>query len=90
MFQGMTKVVSSPHNVRDVIVVEPQLLQVSLALEGVLLESVDAGIGQGDLPQRGQPQERLLRQLLQVTKCDEELTEYYKNDWISLFQGLML
>ena len=45
MFQGMTKVVSSPHNVRDVIVVEPQLLQVSLALERVLLESVDAGIG---------------------------------------------
>ena len=33
MFQGMTKVVSSPHNVRDVIVVEAQLLQVSLALE---------------------------------------------------------
>ncbi len=68
MFQGMTKVVSAPNNIRYVIVIEPQLLQVSHSFEHVLAERLDLGIGDGDLPEGAESRERPLRYLLQVTE----------------------
>ena len=68
MFQGMTKVVSAPNNIRYVIVIEPQLLQVSHSFENVLVERLDLGIGDGDLPEGAESRERPLRYLLQVTE----------------------
>ena len=64
----MTKVVSAPNNIRYVIVIEPQLLQVSHSFENVLAERLDLGIGDGDLPESAESRERPLRYLLQVTE----------------------
>ena len=64
----MTKVVSAPNNIRYVIVIEPQLLQISHSFEHVLAERLDLGIGDGHLPEGPEPRERPLRYLLQVTK----------------------
>ena len=64
----MTKVVSAPNNIRYVIVIEPQLLQISHSFEHVLAERLDLGIGDGDLPEGAESRERPLRYLLQVTK----------------------
>ena len=68
MFQGMTKVVSAPNNIRYVIVIEPQLLQVSHSLEHILVEGLDLGIGHSDLSEASETIEGPLRYLLQVTK----------------------
>ena len=64
----MTKVVSAPNNIRYVIVIEPQLLQISHSFEHVLAERLDLGIGDGDLPEGAESSERPLRYLLQVTE----------------------
>ena len=68
MFQGMTKVVSAPNNIRYVIVIEPQLLQIPHSLEHILVEGLDPSIGHCDLPEAAETIERPLRYLLQVTK----------------------
>ena len=68
MFQGMTKVVSAPNNIRYVIVIEPQLLQVSHSFENVLGKSLDPSIRDSDLSEGSHPSERPCRYLLQVTK----------------------
>ena len=67
----MTKVVSAPNNIRYVIVIEPQLLQVPHSLEHILIEGLDLSIGHRDLSEAAETIERPLRYLLQVTKQDE-------------------
>ena len=64
----MTKVVSAPNNIRYVIVIEPQLLQVPHSFKNVLGESLDPGIGHCDLSEGAHRRERPLWNLLQVTK----------------------
>ena len=64
----MTKVVSAPNNIRYVIVIEPQLLQVPHSFENVLGESLDPGVGDCDLSEGAHLSERPLWNLLQVTK----------------------
>ena len=64
----MTKVVSAPNNIRYVIVIEPQLLQVSHSFENVLAESLNPGIGDCNLSEGAHIRERPLWNLLQVTK----------------------
>ena len=64
----MTKVVSAPHNIRYVIVIEPQLLQVSHSFENVFAECLDPRIGDSDLPEAAETIERPGRNLLEVTK----------------------
>ena len=64
----MTKVVSAPNNIRYVIVIEPQLLQVSHSFENVLAESLNPGIRDRNLSEGAHIRERPLWNLLQVTK----------------------
>ena len=64
----MTKVVSAPNNIRYVIVIQPQLLQVSHSFENVLGESLDPSIGDSDFSEGSHSIERPRRYLLQVTK----------------------
>ena len=64
----MTKVVSAPNNIRYVIVIEPQLLQVSHSFENVLVECLNPGIRDCNLSEGAYISERPLWNLLQVTK----------------------
>ena len=64
----MTKVVSAPNNIRYVIVIEPQLLQVSHSFENVLAESLNPSIRDCNLSEGAHIRERPLWNLLQVTK----------------------
>ena len=75
----MTKVVSAPNNIRYVIVIEPQLLQVSHSFENVLAQRLDLGIGDGDLPEGAESGERPLRYLLQVTEMSGDFREISSN-----------
>ena len=75
----MTKVVSAPNNIRYVIVIEPQMLQVSHSFENVLGESLDPSIGDCDLSKGSHPIERPRRYLLQVTKMLRLRRKIYPN-----------
>ena len=45
MLNGVTKVISSPHNIRNVIVMKAQLLQVPLAIENIFSQRRHSGVG---------------------------------------------